>query len=90
MTIDCRRRDAHATIILDRLGGPDEVLDFFVDISSGARDIVALIRDLVVIGTALFVIVAGILGANYGFSPADIFIIWLLMAILIKQSLFNK
>ena len=35
------------------------MLDFFVDISSGARDIVALIRDLVVIGTALFVLVAG-------------------------------
>ena len=35
------------------------MLDFFVDISSGARDIVALIRDLVIIGTALFVLIAG-------------------------------
>ena len=37
------------------------MLDFFVDISSGARDIVALIRDLVIIGTALFVLIAGFL-----------------------------
>ena len=61
MAVDCRRRDAHATIILYGLGGPEEVLDIFVDISSGARDIVALIRDLIVIGTALFVLIAGFL-----------------------------
>ena len=36
------------------------------------------------------VIVAGIFGANYGFSSADTFIIWLLMAILINQSVTWK
>ena len=30
-------------------------------------------------------------GANYGFSPAETFIIWILMAILINQSVtWNK
>ena len=37
------------------------------------------------------VIVAGVFGANYGFSPAETFIIWILMAILINQSVtWNK
>ena len=35
--------------------------------------------------------VAGIFGADYGFSPGDTFIIWILMAILINQSVtWNK
>jgi len=36
------------------------------------------------------VIVAGVFGADYGFSSADIFIIWILMAILINQSVTFK
>ena len=37
------------------------------------------------------VIVAGMFGADYGFSPGDTFIIWILMAILINQSVtWNK
>ena len=37
------------------------------------------------------VIVAGMFGANYGFSPEGTFIIWILMAILINQSFtWNK
>tara|TARA_X000001036_G_scaffold438548_1_gene486673 strand:+ start:1041 stop:1226 length:186 start_codon:yes stop_codon:yes gene_type:complete len=36
------------------------------------------------------VIISGIFGANYGFSPADTFIIWILMAILINQSVTWK
>jgi len=36
------------------------------------------------------VIVAGIFGADYGFSPGDTFIIWILMAILINQSVTWK
>tara|TARA_A100001011_G_scaffold365114_1_gene416477 strand:- start:1876 stop:2061 length:186 start_codon:yes stop_codon:yes gene_type:complete len=36
------------------------------------------------------VIVAGIFGANYGFASSDIFIIWLLMAILINQCITWK
>jgi len=37
------------------------------------------------------VIVAGMFGADYGFSPSDTFIIWILMAILINQSVtWNK
>ncbi len=34
--------------------------------------------------------IARLSGANYDMSHGDAFIIWLLMAILIKQSLFNK
>ena len=33
------------------------------------------------------VIVAGIFGADYGFIPGDIFIIWILMAILVNNCL---
>ena len=36
------------------------------------------------------VILAGIFGANYGFSPSETFIIWILMAILINQSVTWK
>tara|TARA_B100001173_G_scaffold277934_1_gene259653 strand:- start:84 stop:269 length:186 start_codon:yes stop_codon:yes gene_type:complete len=36
------------------------------------------------------VIVAGIFGANYGFSSGEIFVIWILMAILINQSVTWK
>tara|TARA_B100000575_G_scaffold275383_1_gene259936 strand:+ start:412 stop:567 length:156 start_codon:yes stop_codon:yes gene_type:complete len=36
------------------------------------------------------VIIAGLFGANYGFSPSDTFIIWILMAILINQSVTWK
>ena len=36
------------------------------------------------------VIVAGIFGADYGFSPEGTFIIWILMAILINQSVTWK
>ncbi len=38
----------------------------------------------------LIVIVAGKFGADYGFSPANTFIIWILMAILINQSVTWK
>ncbi len=34
--------------------------------------------------------IARLSGADYEMSHGDAFIIWLLMAILIKQSLFNK
>ena len=34
--------------------------------------------------------IARLSGADYDMSDGDAFIIWLLMAILIKQSLFNK
>tara|TARA_B100000965_G_scaffold156385_1_gene130312 strand:+ start:149 stop:325 length:177 start_codon:yes stop_codon:yes gene_type:complete len=34
--------------------------------------------------------IARLSGADYDMSHGDAFIIWLLMAILIKQSLFNK
>jgi len=34
--------------------------------------------------------IARLSGADYAMSHGDAFIIWLLMAILIKQSLFNK
>jgi len=34
--------------------------------------------------------IARLSGADYDISHGDAFIIWLLMAILIKQSLFNK
>ena len=36
------------------------------------------------------VIVAGMFGADYGFSPEGTFIIWILMAILINQSVTLK
>ena len=36
------------------------------------------------------VIIAKLFGANYGFSPSDTFIIWILMAILINQSVTWK
>ena len=36
------------------------------------------------------VIVASLFGAEYGFSPGDTFIIWILMAILINQSVTWK
>jgi hypothetical protein len=36
------------------------------------------------------VIVAGIFGADYGFPASDTFIIWILMAILINQSVTWK
>ncbi|OUW60669.1 MAG: hypothetical protein CNC06_01150 [Pelagibacterales bacterium MED-G40] len=36
------------------------------------------------------VLVAGMFGADYGFSPEGIFIIWILMAILINQSVTWK
>ena len=36
------------------------------------------------------VIVAGMFGADYGFSPEGTFIIWILMAILINQSVTWK
>jgi hypothetical protein len=53
------------------------------------RYLASLILSTVVI--YFIVIVAGIFGANYGFSSADTFIIWLLMAILINQSVtWNK
>ena len=34
--------------------------------------------------------IAGIFGADYGFSPGETFIIWILMAILINQSVTWK
>jgi len=36
------------------------------------------------------VIIAGMFGADYGFSPSDTFIIWILMAILINLSVTWK
>tara|TARA_B100001093_G_scaffold260664_1_gene249115 strand:+ start:1994 stop:2122 length:129 start_codon:yes stop_codon:yes gene_type:complete len=36
------------------------------------------------------VIIAGMFGADYGFSSGEIFIIWILMAILINQSVTWK
>ena len=36
------------------------------------------------------VIIAGLFGADYGFSPEGTFIIWILMAILINQSVTWK
>ena len=52
------------------------------------RYLASLILSTVVIYA--IVIVAGIFGADYGFSPNDIFIIWILMAILINQSVTWK
>jgi len=42
------------------------------------------------VGIYAIVIVAGIFGADYGFSSGDTFIIWILMAILINQSVTWK
>ena len=47
-------------------------------------------RRLFLLVSTKIVIIAGIFGANYGFSPADTFIIWILMAILINQSVTWK
>jgi len=53
------------------------------------RYLASLILSTVVIYA--IVIVAGMFGADYGFSPADTFIIWILMALLINQSVtWNK
>ena len=53
------------------------------------RYLASLILSTVVIYA--IVIVAGMFGADYGFSPGDTFIIWILMAILINQSVtWNK
>ena len=52
------------------------------------RYLASLILSTVVIYA--IVIVAGIFGADYGFSPSDTFIIWILMAILINQSVTWK
>ena len=52
------------------------------------RYLVSLILSTFVIYA--IVIVAGIFGADYGFLPGDIFIIWILMAILINQSVTWK
>jgi hypothetical protein len=52
------------------------------------RYLASLILSTVVIYA--IVIGAGIFGADYGFSPADTFIIWILMAILINQSVTWK
>ena len=35
-------------------------------------------------------VLGGLFGADYGFSPGDTFIIWILMAILINQSVTWK
>ena len=52
------------------------------------RYLASLILSTVIIYA--IVIVAGIFGADYGFSPGDTFIIWILMAILINQSVTWK
>ena len=52
------------------------------------RYLASLILSTVVIYA--IVIVAGIFGADYGFSPGDTFIIWILMAILINQGSIMK
>ena len=52
------------------------------------RYLASLILSTVVIYS--IVIIAGIFGADYNFSPADTFIIWILMAILINQSVTWK
>ena len=52
------------------------------------RYLASLILSTVVI--YVIVIVAGIFGADYGFASTDIFIIWILMAILINQSVTWK
>tara|TARA_B100001175_G_scaffold286979_1_gene269088 strand:- start:150 stop:335 length:186 start_codon:yes stop_codon:yes gene_type:complete len=52
------------------------------------RYLASLILSTVVI--YVIVIIAGLFGADYGLSPAEIFIIWILMAILINQSVTWK
>ena len=52
------------------------------------RYLASLILSTVVIYA--IVIVAGIFGADSGFVPGDTFIIWILMAILINQSVTWK
>ena len=52
------------------------------------RYLASLILSTVVI--YVIVIIAGLFGADYGFSPGEIFIIWILMAILINQSVTWK
>jgi hypothetical protein len=52
------------------------------------RYLASLILSTVVIYA--IVIVAGIFGADYGFSAAETFIIWILMAILLNQSVTWK
>ena len=52
------------------------------------RYLASLILSTVVI--YVIVIIAGLFGADYGFSPGETFIIWILMAILINQSVTWK
>jgi hypothetical protein len=52
------------------------------------RYLASLILSTVVIYA--IVIIAGMFGANYGFSSEGTFIIWILMAILINQSVTWK
>ena len=52
------------------------------------RYLASLILSTIVIYA--IVIIAGIFGADYGFSSGEIFIIWILMAILINQSVTWK
>tara|TARA_B100001250_G_scaffold292018_1_gene253648 strand:+ start:191 stop:376 length:186 start_codon:yes stop_codon:yes gene_type:complete len=52
------------------------------------RYLASLILSTVVI--YFIVITAGIFGANYGFTSSETFIIWILMAILINQSVTWK
>ena len=52
------------------------------------RYLASLILSTIVIYA--IVIIAGLFGADYGFSPGDTFIIWILMAILINQSVTWK
>ena len=60
-----------------------------MDIKKGLIQlIVSLVLSPVIVYTILTI--ARLNGADYEISNGDAFIIWLLMAILIKQSLFSK
>jgi len=52
--------------------------------------ILRYLASLILSTVVIYAIVAGIFGADYGFSPGDTFIIWILMAILINQSVTWK
>ncbi len=56
------------------------------------RGLFNLVVSLAISPVIVYIIltIARLSGADYDMSHGDAFIIWLLMAILIKQSLFNK
>jgi hypothetical protein len=60
-----------------------------MDIKKG---LIQLIVSLVLSPVIVYIIltIARLSGADYEISNGDAFVIWLLMAILIKQSLFSK